>query len=739
MSTTAPGWHAQQGRRAGRLAQPLRIELGLGREGLLQGETDKAPYRPAVAAASADAPTVACIPRKEKHAVSPLEMSLGDVALLTRVQRPVASVWRSRSIGSPLPFPEPVRQVGGEDRFDAESVVAWLEQTGRGNHNDVRADVANFATPPDVVLHGDELAYAGLTALLCLKAMTDPALAGLDDRALIELARSVDPTDELLVSEIIELGGRRAPLAEYADLLAEAAFGPAEALDRLLDQRFRLGQRGLISVAVAAPAAELVVVLARALARECGSEPPVYVEAAGSAGDLVLAVARADVDLGAEVVQLGEGGRASRLLSRRLRTREITVTSARSAAGAGPAVLIAHHTADGTGSSARGAALDAVDEISLTLTADQRAIVVAPAALLVDRLREPSLQELRGRVLRTGRVRALVRLPAGLVPHRSREALALWVLGPDQTGQDVEDRRVAIIDVSDAPLTRLVSDQVRDDVLAALAPPALARAHSYALARWVPTSFVLAQRGSLVPPSTRTPRAGLDGAAVALLLEDLRRGVAGPDLLGGLGIEPGRDAAAPPFAVAEAVRRGLLRVLPGNREGFDLVPDGGVPVLGVDELFGHSLRGARRLDRLAFLGGHRPGRLTEPGDVVFGTSPRPRAAVDAAGGSAVEAPARVLRIEASYGEGLSPYVLASAINAQPETSRSWRDWLLPQVARAQTQLASRALQALEQEQERLRTRLGHLDVLRDALVQGLSAGALALHYRTCQHDNDKDD
>lgn len=671
--------------------------------------------------------------------MSPLEMSLGDVALLTRVQRPVASVWRSRSIGSPLPFPEPVRQVGGEDRFDAEAVVAWLEQTGRGNHDDVRADVANFATPPDVVLHGDEPAYAGLSALLCLKAMTDRALAGLDDRALIELARSADPADGFLVSEITELGGRRAPLAEYADLLAEAAFGPEEALDRLLEQRFRLGQRELISVAVAAPAAGLVVVLARALARECGSEPPVYVEAAGSAGDLVLAVARADVDLGAEVVQLGAGGRASRLLSRRLRTREIHVTAARSAAEAGPAVLIAHHAAVGTGSAAREAALDAVDEIAVSLTPDQRAVVVAAAALLVDPLRERSLQELRGRVLRIGRVRALVRLPAGLVPHRSREALAMWVLGPDQSGHEVEDRRVAVVDISDAPLTALVIDQVRDDVLAALGPPELARAHSYALARWVPTSFLLAQRGSLMSRRSPTPRAGHDGAAVILLLEDLRRSVAGPDLLGGLGIEPGQDATNPPFAVAEAERRGLLRVLPGNREGFDLVPDGGVPVLGVDELLGHSTLGTRRVDRLAFLGGHRPGRLTEPGDVVFCTSPRPRAAVDAAGGSAVQSPARVLRIEASYGEGLSPYVLASAINAQLETSRSWRDWLLPQVASAQTQLASRALQALEQEQERLRTRLGHLDRLRDAVVQGLSAGALALRHEIPQHDDDKDD
>ncbi len=164
-----------------------------------------------------------------------------------------------------------------------------------------------------------------------------------------------------------------------------------------------------------------------------------------------------------------------------------------------------------------------------------------------------------------------------------------------------------------------------------------------------------------------------------------------------------------------------------------------MPVLGVDALLGHSPRGAHRLDRLAFLGGHRPGRLTEPGDVVFCTSPRPRAAVDAAGGSAVQAPARVLRIEASYGEGLSPYVLASSINAQPATSRSWRDWLLPQVAPAQTQQASRALQAVEQEQERLRARLGHLDVLRDSLVQGLSAGALALLHEAPLHDDDKDD
>ena len=60
------------------------------------------------------------------------------------------------------------------------------------------------------------------------------------------------------------------------------------------------------------------------------------------------------------------------------------------------------------------AMLDAIDEIAVSMGDDQRAVVVAPASVLTDRLGDAS-EQLRSRIpVRAGRVRAMVRLPAGL-------------------------------------------------------------------------------------------------------------------------------------------------------------------------------------------------------------------------------------------------------------------------------------------------------------------------------------
>src|ERR1019366_9046085 len=92
-----------------------------------------------------------------------LLISLADVARLARVQRPVVSMWRSRSAATGIPFPAPVERAGAQERFDADQVVSWLELTGRGNNPDVRADVAAFASLAGVSSQGDEALFDGLT------------------------------------------------------------------------------------------------------------------------------------------------------------------------------------------------------------------------------------------------------------------------------------------------------------------------------------------------------------------------------------------------------------------------------------------------------------------------------------------------------------------------------------------------------------------------------------------------
>lgn len=659
-----------------------------------------------------------------RDGVDDLELTLGDTALLARVQRPVASMWRTRSAGTDLPFPDPVNRVGAEERFSLGSVVDWLEATGRGRNPEVRGDAAAFASPPGISLR-EPTVHGGLTALLCLKALTDRDLQSLGDEDVRSLALATDPADQLLLAEIHELGETLRPLAAYADAVSDAAYGPARALERLLAQHSRSPAYAEVG-RLAAPAHDLVSVFATSLGRALGTDPAIYVDASTGGSDLVLRVAQAEPDGIADLLLLDAGAAGRRLLLRRLRSLERHVRCVEELPPAGPAVVIAHHPVESRGLAVREQALDAIDELALALPEGQRALVLAPASLLIDRLTDRGLQQLRARVLRTGRVRAVVRLPAGLAPHRSREALALWVLSPDGPGQSVEDRRTAVADVSGAPLTGLIIDQLRDDVLAALAPPALARARSFALCRLVATSVVLAQSGGLIPFGAAAPQRLIDGRHAAVKIDQLRSRGNAADPLGRVTVEVVNGRGLVPLTLGQAVEQRIVWVISGNREGFALDPRGSLPVIGLPELTGAVPTGSRCLDRLEFLGSQSAARLTEPGDVVFSSGAEPRAVVDIEGGSAVQFPARILRIDPLLGEGLCSEVVAHAINSRTGHGTSWRSWLLPRVGDGQAAPLTSALSALAADRAALRQRLDELDQLRDAVINAVTTGALAL-------------
>ncbi len=671
-----------------------------------------------------------------------LHLSLSDIARLAQVRRPVVSTWRTRAAASDLPFPAPLEGAVGEERFDVEAIVEWLETSGRGNNCDVRADAPACSLPAGLSLRDDPLLFAGLTALLCLKVISGVELGGASPSDVHEIAAVADQDDRLLRRELEQLGPRLGAVAEYADQLADAAFGSAPALEGLLDQRFRHGLAPAVTSAVAAPVHDLVTAICRSLARDCGAEPPTYVDPTGTGGDLLLSVVLADADQAPDVFVTHDDTAAARLFLRRLRVHDVHVESVPGdVAALGPAVVLAHFPTNGPFGGGGKTVIDAIDELALSIADGQRAVVVAPASLLIDRVSDRSLHQLRSRVLRTGRVRAMVRLPAGLVPHRSRQALALWVLGPDLAGHSLDERRIAIVDVSDAALTDVLVGQIRDDVVAATAPPRLSRAHSYAQARLLPTAAVLARSGSLVPPRVPVTGPKVEPAAAALLIARLRANPSqAGDAIGGVSIEVGTSRMPRQVSLGEATEQRLVRVLPGNRQGFDLREDGNVPVLGIPELTGDGVRGSRRVDRLTFLGTYDAARLTEPGDVVFCTSPQPRAVVDETGGSAVQYPARVLRIDPHRGEGLISYLVASTINAQPATSRAWRGWSLPRVPVGQVVPVEVALDALDRDMAATRARLAELDELHHTLVQGVTNGSLALAAtRSAAHDKKKDD
>ena len=79
---------------------------------------------------------------------------------------------------------------------------------------------------------------------------------------------------------------------------------------------------------------------------------------------------------------------------------------------------------------------------SLAMADDARAVIIGTASALTDPLRAPATVAIRSSLLRTGRVRAIVRLPAGLLPTKPRQQLALWVLGPAHPGRTAQAPRL---------------------------------------------------------------------------------------------------------------------------------------------------------------------------------------------------------------------------------------------------------------------------------------------------------
>ena len=656
-----------------------------------------------------------------------LQLSLPDVARLAGVQRPAVSMWRRRYEAAERPFPRPVARVNSRELFDADEVVGWLEDTGRAHGRDIRADVAAHALPAGLALSGDPAAFDGLSALLALKAATDTALDGLTAEQLTALAASVDPRDTHLLREVDSLGAQATTLATYADELADAAYSPRAALEGLLAERFRHDATDLAASSLAPPVHDLVVAVVRGLGVLLGADNPAYLDPTGVGSDLLLSAIDAAGDPHPDVLVSANGHQAARLFRRRAAARGLLLTPAPATLNdAQTSVMLAHYPVVGSPQMTPLEILDKIDDLAVSMGDHHYAVVVAPAAVLVDRLRDRETQAVREHVLRAGRLRAALRLPAGSVTQRPRESLAIWILGSDPTDAVLGDRAVAVGHLPSSSLSRTVIASIVDDVVASTST--LSAAHHYSHLALVRTAALLASSGSLIPTRRASGRISRSPAALALHVAALSTAQTFEAPLSDLRVEPGSPAlAALASTLAGAVEEGAVRAISGNRTGFDLVSDGSVPVVGLAELSGDVAIGARRVDRLSFLGAHPSSRLTEPGDVVFCTAPRPRALVDTEGGSAVQYPARILRVNPVKGEGHSPYVIASTIASQAPGARDWHRWAVPVLPPTQVQPVDEALAAVEAQRQDLRRRLTGLDTLTDLVIAGVSSHALTLH------------
>jgi hypothetical protein len=505
----------------------------------------------------------------------------------------------------------------------------------------------------------------------------------------------------------------------------DAAYNPASAFERLASSRRGGG------LEPSAEATALVSSAAVELLRTLGPGAALADPVPGSSG-LSLAVRQA-LPEGADprLLLADDGGPSCRAARRRMivhgaRPEPLETDGSGRFDVTGEAVLVAHFPTPGPEQ-----VLEAVENIALQMDDRQRAVVLAPARALTDALASPAADALRGDLLRGGRVRAVVRLPEGTLPERPREAQALWILGPAHADVPLADRWTMIADLTGQELGRAAREDLVSDIAASLLGAGSIWTHSYRFARITYTRNLIAGRGSLVHLANTTGQPPVQAAQAAqaeLRIDELLRDLqSGESILLAHTVGPGAGTALAPERIERLLAAGNLACLPGTRmdDGEASFAGQGTRVLRAAEVSDPAAT-ARTVDLLGFVARHPGARLTEPGDVVFCTSPKPAAMVDEEGASVVAYPARILRISQADPGGLSPALLAADINARPAGDRRWKQWPARRLPEAQRRPLAEAMGAVVREQAAARLRLESLAELNRLLADAVASGALAL-------------
>jgi hypothetical protein len=639
-----------------------------------------------------------------------LFIDLGGVARLADVQRPVASMWRSRFASTPDPFPQVVREMGGRAQFDAQEVADWLVRTAHGHNPEARADAAASATPPDFSF-ADSRAVAELEALIALHAqIEDPDT--LTPSRIEEAGVELDPGDDMLQAEIAAHARRGAPWVDYAARLIDAAYSPSAAL-AIVTQRHAAAQRSAGSAGqLVGDAIALVVDATLALVREGDA---VVLDARDAALSSTLAG-----ELGDDVSIVLPVEPGSRRVRRRLVVNGHWLSGADEPA---PRVVAVVRVPSRPDDDVAGI-LRAVDEVSLSLRDSDTAVVIGPARALVDPLATID-ERARAETLRSGRVRGIARLSAGLVDSATREPLALWVFGLPAGDVPPAERVTAVADLTAMQLTSATRADLVMDLMAGMGSGRDLRAHQFRFASFVRTTSLQARTGSLVASAPRKPEPTTTDTAELPALLDLAADAVRNDITP---VEIAPDSHDVPRAalVPELIKARHLRSIQGVRLNPDLLGSEGFIVVTSSDLDHPTSIGRTRIDQLAFAAQNPNAQLTRPGDVVFRTSPSAAAWVDVDGSKVVAYPARVLRVTASDPGGLVPEVVAADITGATAGPGAWKRWMLRRVAPQSIAPLRQALTDIATTREELVTRASRLSDYAALIVAGATSGAVTM-------------
>lgn len=663
-------------------------------------------------------------------------LSLTQIAQLARVERPVVSVWKRRAEGSAFPFPAPAAAQDGALLFEADDIVRWLESTGRGNNRSAAADVAAHRSAPVSASAG------GVTALIALRAALGRPLAGLTAGELLDAADAADPDDDCLYSEV-EAIDDLAELSLYVDQLVEASFGEGEAVERAVRTARTHADAMTLSPGCVALGAAILGAISMRLRSTAGDASPVFIDPSGDAVDILAsAVAASAGDADDQLVAIGPAASASALPAagiarearRRLRAHGVhVIPDGHAGAAADRPDLLVHVLGTPAGRPGLAEQLQVLDDAMMRLAPGGTAVILGSASVLCDGALPREADGIRAGLLRTGRVRAIVRLPRGLRPSAPRQHLALWVVGAPPADVELTDRWIMSTDLSTGLPESGAERQLASDLAFSLGGLAELRAHAFRFLRPAPARRLLASTESLVAAAgdgSSMRSSPVTPAELALRVEDLAGVLDIPLTVRPTPPQAERRSPTRPATVGDRITAGHLRRLPGTRLGPIVEPraagTGRISVIGTDEVLDASRLGTRSVDRLRVAADFPSARLTEPGDVVFITSPRPAALVDRAGFAVVLAPARVLRITGEGDAELVPEALVADIGARAASDIEWRAWPLRSVDARQKPALTPVLHAIEAERAEAQRRLARLDDLERTLVDGLARDALQL-------------
>lgn len=648
--------------------------------------------------------------------ITGLKLSLLDVSRVAKVQRPVVSTWRARSKHTDTPFPAPCETSNHQELFAAEDIVAWLQRTGRGNNPNAAQDIALYAA-------NARERFEILSALLVLRAFAGRNLHGMDPEKVVDLADELDPDDEFLFTEIEQNTHVLAPLLMLLDELSNAAYSPVAAFEKLLEDHPR-------SVRTEAQFAPAATHLLAATALALSGEKKIFHDATLDQGETILALADAVGESENMTVALTPHvDSASRLALRRLRLQVFmreNLTLATLNPETRNLVTVAHFPTRLNPDLTAEHILTAIDEITLNMDSTQAAVVLAPAALLTDALPTAEAAHLRDAVLRSGKIRAAVRLPAGLLLSKPRQPMGLWVMGQERTDIPVGERWMMIADLSSGKLDATSHHDLVMDLLASMQDLYTVRARAFRFGRIVQTSVLLAGDGNLCKPrQTRRPRSTSASGTAALqvqaetILDTLNTNTGYQPL--SLSIEPIKATATSPATLDELLRQNQLKILPGTRlRTSDTTSNEGLTILGLPEL--HGTTASRRIHQLQFADAYPRAVLTEPGDIIFSHVGEPAAIVDPGGAKIVEYPARILRIPEENPSGLINTVLATDISSQP--AGPWRRWQVRRFPQEHCPNTKLVIDSIAHQRQAALNRIIQLDRLENLLIEGTTRATL---------------